>query len=194
MFRYLFSNKIFVSIFFCILICRCAFAENNLVIELGGESSGKIEITLLPDLAPLHVERIKTLVNLGAYDGVVFHRVIEGFMAQTGDVKFGKMQAFNPELVGRGGSSLPDLPAEFSDTAFIKGTVGMARSSNPDSANSQFFIMFQPAPHLDNNYTVFGTVSSGMDVLSKIKKGDLKRNGAVDNPDFMKKVYLEKLD
>ncbi len=194
MFRNLFSNKIFVSIFFCILICRCAFAENNLVIELGGEISGKIEITLLPDLAPLHVERIKTLVNLGAYDGVVFHRVIEGFMAQTGDVKFGKMQAFNPELVGRGSSSLPDLPSEFSDTAFIKGTVGMARSSNPDSANSQFFIMFQPAPHLDNNYTVFGTVSSGMDVLSKIKKGDLKRNGSVDNPDFMKKVYLEKQD
>ena len=194
MFRYFFSNKIFVSIFFCILICRCAFAENNLVIELGGEASGKIEITLLPDLAPLHVERIKTLVNLGAYDGVVFHRVIEGFMAQTGDVKFGKMQAFNPELVGRGGSSLPDLQSEFSDTAFIKGTVGMARSSNPDSANSQFFIMFQPAPHLDNNYTVFGMVSSGMDVLSKIKKGDLKKNGAVDNPDFMKKVYLEKLD
>ena len=194
MFRYLFSNKIFVSIFFSILICRCAFAENNLVIELGGEASGKIEITLLPDLAPLHVERIKTLVNLGAYDGVVFHRVIEGFMAQTGDVKFGKMQAFNPELVGRGGSSLPDLRSEFSDTAFIKGTVGMARSSNPDSANSQFFIMFQPAPHLNNNYTVFGMVNSGMDVLSKIKKGDLKKNGAVDNPDFMKKVYLEKQD
>ena len=192
MFRYLFSNKIFVSIFFCILICRCAFAENNLVIELGGEASGKIEITLLPDLAPLHVERIKTLVNSGAYDGVVFHRVIDGFMAQTGDVQFGKTQAFNSELVGRGGSSLPDLPSEFSDMAFVEGTVGMARSNNPDSANSQFFIMFQPAPHLDNNYTVFGTVSSGMEVLSKIKKGDLKRNGAVDNPDFMKKVYLDK--
>ena len=192
MFRHFFSRKILVNIFFCILICKCAFAENNLVIEVGGEASGKIEITLLPDLAPLHVERIKTLVNLGAYDGVVFHRVIEGFMAQTGDVKFGKLQAFNPELVGRGGSSLPDLQSEFSDIAFVTGTVGMARSNNPDSANSQFFIMFQPAPHLDNNYTVFGKVSSGMDVLSKIKKGDLKRNGAVDNPDFMKKVYLDK--
>ena len=192
MFRHLFSKKILVNIFFCILICKCAFAENNLVIEVGGEASGKIEITLLPELAPLHVERIKTLVNLGAYDGVVFHRVIEGFMAQTGDVKFGKSQAFNPELVGRGSSSLPDLPSEFSDIAFVTGTVGMARSSNPNSANSQFFIMFQPAPHLDNNYTVFGKVSSGMDVLSKIKKGDLKRNGAVDNPDFMKKVYLDK--
>ena len=192
MLRYLFSKKILVNIFFCIFIFRYAVAENNLVIEVAGESNGKIEITLLPDLAPLHVERIKTLVNSGAYDGVVFHRVIEGFMAQTGDVQFGKMQAFNPELVGRGGSSLPDLPSEFSDMDFVEGTVGMARSNNPDSANSQFFIMFQPAPHLNNNYTVFGTVTSGMEVVSKIKKGDPKRNGAVDNPDFMKKVYLDK--
>ena len=188
----MFFRKILITLVFCLFIFKCAFAENNLVIEVAGESNGKIEITLLPDLAPLHVERIKTLVNSGAYDGVVFHRVIDGFMAQTGDVQFGKTQAFNPELVGRGGSSLPDLPSEFSDTAFVEGTVGMARSNNPDSANSQFFIMFQPAPHLDNNYTVFGTVSSGMEVLSKIKKGDLKRNGAVDNPDFMKKVYLDK--
>ena len=192
MLRSIFTKKILVNILFCIFIFRCAVAENNLVIEVAGQSSGKIEITLLPDLAPLHVERIKTLVNSGAYDGVVFHRVIEGFMAQTGDVQFGKRQAFNPELVGRGGSSLPDLPSEFSDMAFVEGTVGMARSNNPDSANSQFFIMFRPAPHLNNNYTVFGTVSSGMEVVSKIKKGDLKRNGAVDNPDFMKKVYLDK--
>ena len=192
MFRYFFLKKILITIFFCICIFRCAIAENILVIEVAGEANGKIEITLMPDLAPLHVERIKTLVNSGAYDGVVFHRVIEGFMAQTGDVQFGKRQAFNPELVGRGGSSLPDLPSEFSDMAFVEGTVGMARSNDPDSANSQFFIMFQPAPHLDNNYTVFGTVRSGMEVLSKIKKGDLKRNGAVDNPDFMKKVYLDK--
>ena len=111
-------------------------------------------------------------------------------MAQTADVQFCKSQAFNRELVGRGGSSLPDLPSEFSDIAFVEGTVGMARSQNPNSANSQFFIMFQPAPHLNNNYTVFGMISSGMDVLSKIQKGDLERNGAVDNPDFMKKVYL----
>ncbi len=191
MFRYFFL-KILVNIFFCIFIFRCAIAENILVIEVAGETGGKIEITLLPDLAPLHVERIKTLVNSGAYNGVVFHRVIEGFMAQTGDVQFGKTQAFNPELVGRGGSSLPDLPSEFSDMAFVEGTVGMARSNNPDSANSQFFIMFRPAPHLNNNYTVFGTVSSGMEVVSKIKKGDIKRNGAVDNPDYMKKVYLDK--
>ena len=192
MFRFLFSKKILINVFFCIFIFRCAYAENNLVIEVAGEVSGKIEITLLPDLAPLHVERIKTLVNSGAFDGVVFHRVIEGFMAQTGDVQFGKTQAFNPELVGRGGSSLPDLPSEFSDMPFVEGTVGMARANDPNSANSQFFIMFKPAPHLNNNYTVFGMVSSGMEVVSKIKKGDLKRNGAVDKPDFMKKVYLEK--
>ncbi len=192
MFRFLFLKKILISIVLYIFFFKPVFAENNLIIELAGEANGRIEITLLPDLAPFHVERIKTLVNLGLYDGVVFHRVIDGFMAQTGDVQFGNIQAFNPDLVGRGGSSLPDLPSEFSDMAFVEGTVGMARSQDPNSANSQFFIMFQPAPHLDNNYTVFGTVSSGMDVLSKIKKGDLKRNGAVDNPDFMKKVYLDK--
>ncbi len=192
MFRYLFSNKNLIGILLSIFIFKCAFSENNLVIEVGGEANGRIEITLLPELAPLHVERIKTLVNSGSYDGVVFHRVIDGFMAQTGDIQFGKWQAFNPELVGRGGSSLPDLPSEFSDMTFVKGTVGMARSQNPNSANSQFFIMFQPAPHLDFNYTVFGKVNSGMEVLLKIKKGDLKRNGAVDNPDYMKRVYLDK--
>ena len=188
MLRYLFSKKIPVNIFFCILIFKCAFAEDNLVIELGGEVSGKIEITLLPDLAPLHVERIKTLVNLGAYDGVVFHRVIEGFMAQTGDVKFGKTQAFNPELVGRGGSSLPDLPSEFSDMAFVEGTVGMARSQNPNSANSQFFIMLEDSPHLNNQYTVWGKVIKGMEVVDKIKKGDQLDNGKVDEPDFIKTI------
>ena len=131
----------------------------------------------------MHVERIKTLVNLGAYDGVVFHRVIEGFMAQTGDVKFGKTQAFNPDLVGRGGSSLPDLPSEFSDIAFVEGTVGMARSNNPDSANSQFFICFKPAPFLDRQYTVFGKVIEGMEFVDKIKRGDQNNNGAVSDPD-----------
>ena len=192
MFRFYFLNRILIGIIFCLLFLKSAFAQNNLVIEVAGEANGKIKITLLPDLAPLHVERIKTLVNSGAYNGVVFHRVIDGFMAQTGDVQFGNSKKFNPNLVGRGGSSLPNLPSEFSDMPFVEGSVGMARSQDPNSANSQFFIMFQPAPHLNNNYTVFGTVSSGMEVVSKIKKGDLKRNGAVDNPDFMKKVYLEK--
>ena len=192
MFKYCFFNKIFIGLIFGIFLSKPVFAENNLVIEVGGEVNGKIKIKLLPDLAPLHVKRIKSLVSSGLYDGVAFHRVIEGFMAQTGDVQFGNILAFNPNLVGRGSSSLPNLPSEFSDIPFVKGTVGMARSQDPNSANSQFFIMFQPAPHLNNKYTIFGTVSSGIDVLNKIKKGDLKKNGTVDNPDFMKKVYFEK--
>jgi len=192
MFRGYFYKKILLAIIFCSFFFKSSFAENILVIEVAGEVNGRIEITLLPDVAPQHVERIKALVNAGSYDGVVFHRVIEGFMAQTGDVQFGNSKGFNPNLVGRGGSSLPNLPSEFSDLPFVKGTVGMARSQDPNSANSQFFIMFKPAPHLNNNYTVFGRVSSGMEVLNSIKKGDLKKNGAVINPDIMKKVYIEK--
>ena len=192
MFRYYFLKKILTGFIFVSFLFKAAFAESILVIEVEGEASGKIEITLLPDLAPLHVERIKALVNSNSYDGVVFHRVIDGFMAQTGDVEFGNSQTFNSSLVGRGSSSFQNLPSEFSDTPFVEGTVGMARSQDPNSANSQFFIMFKPAPHLNNKYTVFGIVSSGMDVLNKIKKGNLKKNGAVDNPDIMKKVYLKK--
>ena len=192
MLRYYFLKKIIIGFIFVSFLFKPAFAENNLIIEVAGESSGRIEITLLPDLAPLHVERIKALVNSSLYDGVVFHRVIDGFMAQTGDIEFGNSQAFNPSLVGRGGSSFPNLPSEFSATPFVEGTVGMARSQDPNSANSQFFIMFKPAPHLNNKYTVFGKVSSGMDVLNKIKKGNLKKNGAVSDPDIMKKVYIMK--
>ena len=192
MFRDYFFKKILISVFFGVFLFKSALAENNLVIEVEGEASGIIEITLLPDLAPLHVERIKALANDGSYDGVVFHRVIDGFMAQTGDVQFGNNKAFNPDLVGRGSSSLPNLPSEFSDLPFVTGTVGMARSQDPNSANSQFFIMFKPAPHLNNNYTVFGIVSSGIEVLKNIKKGDLKKNGSVINPDIMKKVYIKK--
>ena len=191
MFKYVFSKKIFLALIFGIFLLNPIFAASNLVIEVAGEANGKIKIKLMPDLAPLHVERIKSLVNSGLYDGVAFHRVIEGFMAQTGDVQFGNIQAFNPNLVGRGSSSLPNLPSEFSDIPFVKGTVGMARSQDPNSANSQFFIMFQPAPHLNSKYTIFGTVISGEEVLNKIKKGDPKKNGAVDNPDFMKRVYFE---
>ena len=192
MFRYYFLKIIVAGFILCSFFYRPASADNILVIEVEGESSGRIEITLLPEFAPLHVERIKDLVNAGLYDDVVFHRVIEGFMAQTGDVQFGNSRAFNPDLVGRGGSSLPNLPSEFSDLPFIEGTVGMARSQDPNSANSQFFIMFKPAPHLNNNYTVFGMVSSGIEVLNNIKKGDLKKNGTVQNPDIMRKVYIEK--
>ena len=184
MLRYLFSKKILVNIFFCIFIFRCAIAENNLVIEVAGESSGKIEITLLPDLAPLHVERIKTLVNLGAYDGVVFHRVIEGFMAQTGDVKFGNTNSpeFNLSLAGTGGSDLPNLKAEFTDIAHTRGILSAARSADPDSANSQFFICFESAPHLDRQYSAFGKVIKGIEFIDQIKKGD-PNSGAVSNPD-----------
>ena len=162
--------------------------ENKLIMKL---KYGEVEIELFPEDAPKHVERVLKLVKEGKYNGVAFHRVIEGFMAQTGDVQFGNHNEFNPDLVGRGGSSLPNLPSEFSDTPFVKGTVGMARSQDPNSANSQFFIMFKPAPHLNNKYTVFGMVSSGMEVVNNIKKGDLKKNGAVIKPDFMKKVYIE---
>ncbi|MAK09877.1 MAG: peptidylprolyl isomerase [Rhodobacteraceae bacterium] len=192
MFRRHFLKIIFTSFVFASFFCKPIFAENKLVIEVAGKASGKIEITLLPKFAPLHVERIKALVNAGSYDGVVFHRVIEGFMAQTGDVQFGNSKAFNPNLVGRGGSSFPNLPSEFSDLPFIEGTVGMARSQDPNSANSQFFITFKPAPHLNNKYTVFGMVSSGMEVVNNIKKGDMKKNGTVTEPDIMKKVYIEK--
>ena len=192
MFRCFFYKDILLSVLFGIFFFKSVLAENNLVIEVEGEASGIIEITLLPDLAPLHVERIKALAANGSYDGVVFHRVIDGFMAQTGDVQFGNYKAFNPNLVGRGSSSLPNLPSEFSDLPFVEGTVGMARSQDPNSANSQFFIMFKPAPHLNNNYTVFGMVSSGMQVLNNIKKGNMKKNGSVINPDVMKKVYIKK--
>ena len=157
--------------------------ENTLIMET---TQGQVTIELLPDLAPGHVARIKELAREGAYDGVVFHRVIEGFMAQTGDVEFGDMEdGFNPGRAGMGGSSQPDLKAEFSDVSFDRGVVGMARSQNPNSANSQFFIMFAPAPGLNGQYTVVGKVIEGMDLVDKIKRGDTNNNGSVDNPDRM---------
>jgi peptidylprolyl isomerase len=165
-------------------------AGPNLVIEVGGAVTGTIVIDLLPEVAPKHVEQLVTLAREGAYDGVVFHRVIDGFMAQTGDVEFGK-QGADQTMVGTGGSTRADLPAEFSSLPFDRGTVGMARSADPNSANSQFFIMFAPAPHLDGQYTVVGQVVSGMDVVDALKKGDQAANGAVDTPDFMAKVTVQ---
>ena len=147
-----------------------ASAEERLVLDL---KDGPVTIQLLPDVAPRHVERIKTLVGRGFYDGTPFHRVIEGFMAQGGD----------PTGTGTGGSKLPDLPAEFSRTTkFLRGTVGAARTANPNSANSQFYIMFQPAPHLDGQYTIWGQVVQGMECVDKIKRG-AGGNGTVQNPD-----------
>jgi len=145
---------------------------------------GDVEIKLFPEQAPKHVERIEKLANDGSYDNVVFHRVIDGFMAQTGDVKFGNSSSANFDLrrAGMGGSDLPDLKAEFNNIPHEVGTVSMARSQDPDSANSQFFICFDEAPHLDRNYTVFGKVVKGMEFVNKIKKGD-GSNGSVSDPD-----------
>ena len=145
---------------------------------------GDVKIELFPDVAPKHVERIKTLANEGKYNNVVFHRVIDGFMAQTGDVQFGNTSSDTIDLrrAGTGSSNLPDLKQEFSDIPHEKGTLSMARSSDPNSGNSQFFICFESAPHLDRNYTVFGKVIEGMEHVDKIKKGD-SSTGSVDEPD-----------
>lgn len=167
---------------------QAAEPENTLVLQL---ENGDVEIALRPDIAPQHVERIKQLAREGAYDNVAFHRVIDGFMAQTGDVQFGDMEdGFNAQRAGTGGSEYPDLPAEFSDAPFERGTVGMARSQNPNSANSQFFIMFAPAPHLNGGYTVVGEVESGMENVDQIKKGDQAMNGSVQNPDRIVRAYI----
>ncbi|MGB3387961.1 MAG: peptidylprolyl isomerase [Pseudaminobacter sp.] len=162
--------------------------DDTMVVSL---KDGDVTIALRPDLAPKHVEQIKTLVREGAYDNVAFHRVIEGFMAQTGDVKFGDLEdGYSAERSGTGGSHLPDIQAEFSEEHFVRGTVGMARAQNPNSANSQFFIMFAPNPGLDGQYTIVGTVESGMEAVDKIKKGDPAANGLVSDPDRMIKVRI----
>jgi peptidylprolyl isomerase len=144
--------------------------ENTLLLQL---KDGTVTIKLRPDLAPGHVERLKTLARQGFYDGVVFHRVIDGFMAQTGD----------PTGTGSGGSELPDLKAEFTPTPFVRGVIGMARTNEPDTANSQFFIMFAEVPQLNGQYTVLGEVVSGMEFVDAIKKGDQANNGLVTDPD-----------
>ena len=158
-------------------------AEDNLMIlKL---KDGDVKIELFPDVAPKHVERIKKLADEGKYDNVVFHRVIDGFMAQTGDVQFGNSSSDNYDLnkAGTGGSSLTDLVAEFSELPHDRGTLSMARSQDPNSANSQFFICFKQASFLDRQYTVFGKVIEGMKYVDKIKRGDEKQNGSVKNPD-----------
>ena len=163
--------------------------ENTLIVET---TKGKVVISLMPDLAPGHVARIKELASNGEYVNVAFHRVIECFMAQTGDVEFGDMEdGFNPDRAGTGGSKLGDLPAEFSQTPFERGTVGMARSQDPNSANSQFFIMFDEGAFLNGQYTVVGKVVSGMEFVDKIKRGQ-GSNGEVSSPDKMIKVTVGK--
>ena len=163
---------------------------SGIEIEIEGEgANGTVTIDLFEDVAPKHVEQITALASAGAYDGVVFHRVIDRFMAQTGDVQFGKLGE-DMRRAGSGKSSRPNLPAEFSGIAFEKGVVGMARSSDPNSANAQFFIMFAPAPHLNGQYTVVGKVTSGQDVVDAIKRGEGRNGAVIGQPDVMKKVTV----
>ena len=154
---------------------------------------GNVEIELFQDIAPKHVERIKTLAKNKKYDGVVFHRVIDGFMVQTGDVEFGNSNSENYDLrlVGTGNSDLPNLKAEFSDIPHERGTLSMARSQDPDSGNSQFFICLEESPHLDRQYTAFGKVTKGMEFIDKIKKGD-GPNGSVSDPDKILSISFSK--
>ncbi|WP_439124326.1 peptidylprolyl isomerase [Marivita sp.] len=162
----------------------------GLQIEVAGEANGTVTINLFEDVAPQHVAQITALAEEGAYDGVVFHRVIDGFMAQTGDVEFGKLDRGDMAMAGRGGSDRPDLPAEFSDLTFDRGVVGMARSQNPNSANSQFFIMFQEGYFLNGQYTIVGEVTEGMDVVDAIKRGEGRNGAVVGQPDVMADVTV----
>jgi len=168
--------------FILILINNVNAKENIMILKL---KDGDVKIEMFPDVAPNHVKRITELANSGKYDNVVFHRVIDGFMAQTGDVKFGNSESkdFDLRRAGMGGSDLPDLKQEFNDVPHERGTLSMARSSDPNSANSQFFICFEQASFLDRQYTVFGKVIEGMEFVDMIKKGDSDNNGSVSNPD-----------
>ena len=175
--------KLLNLIFYLILILtnNVNAKDNIMILKL---KDGDVKIEMFPDVAPNHVKRITELANNGNYDNVVFHRVIEGFMAQTGDVKFGNSESkyFDLKRAGMGGSDFPDLKQEFNDIPHERGTVSMARSSDPNSANSQFFICFEQASFLDRQYTVFGKVIEGMEFIDMIKKGD-GTNGSVSNPD-----------
>ena len=176
--RYIIS----ILILFFLINNQSIAEENIMILKL---KDGDVKIELYEDIAPNHVKRIKELADSGKYDNVVFHRVIDGFMAQTGDVKFGNSESkeFDLRRAGMGGSDLPDLQQEFSSLPHDRGTLSMARSSDPNSANSQFFICFKPAPFLDRQYTVFGKVLEGMEFVDKIKRGDDSNNGAVSDPD-----------
>ena len=172
----------YILILFFISANQLIAEENIMILKL---KDGDVKIELFEDVAPNHVKRIKELANSGKYDNVVFHRVIDGFMAQTGDVKFGNSETkdFDLRRAGMGGSDMPDLEQEFNSLPHDRGTLSMARSQDPNSANSQFFICFQPAPFLDRQYTVFGKVIEGMEFVDKIKRGDQNNNGAVTDPD-----------
>ena len=173
-----------ILFFFLVLVLTINNAHTKEIKMILKLKDGDVEIELYPKIAPNHVKRFEAFANEGKYDGVVFHRVIDGFMAQTGDVKFGNsnLPEYNLDLAGTGGSDLPDLKAEFSDTAHNKGILSMARSADPNSANSQFFIVFESAPHLDRSYTAFGKVVKGMEFVDKIKRGE-GASGSVEDPD-----------
>ena len=178
------------SLILLIILVASGAKASGLKIEIAGEgANGEITIDLFEETAPQHAERIMALATEGAYDGVVFHRVIDGFMAQTGDVEYGKVGS-DISMAGRGRSSHPDLPAEFSDLPYDRGVVGMARSQNPNSANSQFFIMFAEGYFLNGQYTVVGKVTSGMDVVDTIKRGKGQNGAVLGPPDIMTKVSV----
>jgi cyclophilin family peptidyl-prolyl cis-trans isomerase len=185
-------NKFIINllILFFFITNQSKAQENIMILKL---KDGDVKIELFPDIAPNHVKRIKELADSGKYNNVVFHRVIDGFMAQTGDVKFGNSDSKNFDLkrAGMGGSDLPDLKQEFSDLPHERGTLSMARSSDPDSANSQFFICFKAAAFLDRQYTVFGKVLEGMEFVDKIKRGDDSNNGSVSDPDKIISLKLK---
>lgn len=175
---------------FALAMLASPAAATGLNIQIEGEgANGTVVLDLYEDVAPNHVAQITALAAEGAYDGVVFHRVIEGFMAQTGDVKFGKLGA-DMRRAGMGGSDRPNLKAEFSDLPYERGIVGMARSNDPDSANSQFFIMFAPGHFLNGQYTVIGKVTEGMEIVDQIKRGKGRNGTVVGQPDVMKKVTV----
>ncbi|WP_405048872.1 peptidylprolyl isomerase [Rhizobium rhizogenes] len=184
--RFAFAGAMFAG---ALAASTIASAAELLTVQL---KDGPVVIELMPEVAPKHVAQIEALAKKGAYDNVAFHRVIDGFMAQTGDVQYGNMEkGFSAQRAGTGGSDLPDIPAEFSKTPFTRGVVGMARSQDPNSANSQFFIMFADGPFLNGQYTVVGKVVSGMEAVDKIKRG-AGGNGEVSNPDRMIKVTVGK--
>jgi len=176
-------KKILFFLFIYLFILPTYAEEEKMLLKT---KYGNVKIELFPDIAPNHVKRFINLADSKKFDGVVFHRVIDGFMAQTGDVEFGnsKTESFDLAKAGTGASSLPNLKAEFSNLPHVRGTLSMARSSDPDSANSQFFICLDNAPHLDRNYTIFGKVTEGMEFIDLVKKGD-GPNGMVENPDII---------
>ena len=184
--------SVFLLVFTGVSSNSVSFADDILRLQIKGQTLGVIDILLNKDLAPQHVKRLKLLTTEGLYDGVAFHRGIPNFMAQTGDVKYGNINSFKPSLVGMGGSEHPMLGAEFSQVPFAKGIVGMARSQDPNSANSQFFIMLNYAPHLNGKYTVVGEVIVGMNVVLDIKKGTSANNGSVSSPDYIEKAKIIK--